>query len=201
MPIFGQKLRIMYLDTEATEKLPLGLVFGSFEFDASIEEEHKVSVDVTDHPVESGAQVSDHKVKRPNELTVRAIVTTTPPLLGAFLRIPNVSTRDVDTWTLLNELAEGKELLTVITTLKTYDNMTIKEMSVPRTAALGNSLEVSITFRELFTVESAEVVAPEEKTGSAKGKKKTGDGASKAATGKKRTLLKLGLDSVGSFFN
>ena len=155
---FGNKVSIGYYEVEGessvdgTGALTLGLqVFSILQFDASIEEEHKASVDITDHPVEDGSTMSDHRLQKPREFTLTAIVTNTPPTLGAFFRYDNVATRDVDTWTLLNTLTKHKSLLTVKTTLDTYENMVIKDMSVPRTAALGNSLEVTITFREIFT--------------------------------------------------
>ncbi len=201
---FGNKVSIGYYEVEGessvdgTGALTLGLqVFSILQFDASIEEEHKASVDITDHPVEDGSTMSDHRLQKPREFTLTAIVTNTPPTLGAFFRYDNVATRDVDTWTLLNTLTKHKSLLTVKTTLDTYENMVIKDMSVPRTAALGNSLEVTITFREIFTAESEEVVAPEEKKGTAKGKKKLGEGKGKGASGKKRTLFKLAMDTIG----
>ena len=201
---FGNKVSIGYYEVEGASSvdaggaLSLGLqVFSVLRFDASIEEEHKVSVDITDHPVEDGAAMSDHRVKRPIEFTLTAIVTNTPPALGAIFRYANVATRDVDTWEILNTIAQNKALLTVVTTLKTYENMVIKEMSAPRTAALGNSLEVTITFREAFVAESEEVVAPLEKENTPKAKKSAGNGVGKVAAGKKRTLFKLAMDAIG----
>ena len=200
---FGNKVTISYESFKGESNIGekggtlAPLVQSVLQFDASLEEEHKVSVDITDHPIEDGAAISDHRIKRPIEFTLKAIITNTPPALGAFFRYSNVATRDVDTWTLLKEASQTTALLTVKTTLDTYENMVIKEMSVPRTAALGNSLEVTITFREIFTAESEEVVAPEEKKGTAKGKKKLGEGKGKGASGKKRTLFKLAMDTIG----
>ena len=51
---------------------------GSLELDASVTETHSAEVDVTDHPIESGANISDHVRPRAEVLTIEGLVTNSP---------------------------------------------------------------------------------------------------------------------------
>ena len=150
-------------------------------FDASLEEVHDVKVDVTEHPVEKGAVISDHKKVRPPGLKITAVVSNTPIAIAATLTVPGVGTRDVDAWKQLKEAAAADGLVTVVTSLETYEDMAITSLSVPRNAAKGNSLEVTIDLKKMFTVESASVVAPKTKSGTGSDKKALGKKAPKNA--------------------
>lgn len=162
----AQKVRILF--TGAPEPLEGVTLAGGLEFDASVEEVHAITVDVTKHPLERGAVVSDHKIKKPAKLRITTVTTNTPILHLAAFRlagIPGGATPDVHAWDTLERLAEGEELLTVTTSLKTYDNMVIRKSSVPRDAARGNTLEATIDLEEIFTVGLASVQAPEVSSG------------------------------------
>ncbi len=46
--------------------------------DATLEESHSSSVDITDFPIEDGSIISDHFILKPKELTIEGIITDTP---------------------------------------------------------------------------------------------------------------------------
>src|SRR5687767_8934803 len=50
----------------------------TIELDASISEQHTGEVEVTDHPVEKGANVADHARPKPNMLTIDGMISNTP---------------------------------------------------------------------------------------------------------------------------
>ena len=56
---------------------------------------------------------------------------------------------DRDAWELLKKYQAGEELLEVYTTLETYTNMQISNISTTRTAKTGASLTFSVTLQEV----------------------------------------------------
>lgn len=129
---------------------------GSITLDACTAEEHSSEVELTDHPVEKGADISDHRRPKPKTLKLTGIVSNTPL---EYLSLNNK--RAENAWDALNELQAGEELITVVTTLQNYDDMVITRISVPRDAARGNVIEVTIELRELIQVASETVAAPQ----------------------------------------
>lgn len=57
---------------------------GVIDFDATISEQHTLSVNVTSHPIETGATMTDHIRPNPDSLTLDFFITNTPiSILGA----------------------------------------------------------------------------------------------------------------------
>lgn len=46
--------------------------------DATIEETHTSTIDITDFPIEDGSVISDHFILRPKELSIEGIITNSP---------------------------------------------------------------------------------------------------------------------------
>lgn len=123
----------------------------ALELDASLSETHASDVDVTEHPVEQGANISDHARKLPHKLTLEGIVTNTPIGVGA---VPG-NQRAETAYRQLLEL-EGK-LITVVTTLRTYTDVTITSLVVPRNAELGDSVRFTAVLKQVTVAKSKTV--------------------------------------------
>lgn len=140
----------------------------SLVLDASVSESHTVEVQITDHPVEQGVDVTDHRRRKPRQLTIEGIVSNTPlPQVSdptTLVTVGNVTFQSLsagstaDTVPALNAyqtllaLADSPKLITVITALQTYENMTLSNLSVPRDASVGQSLHFTATLREIKLV-------------------------------------------------
>lgn len=100
----------------------------SVTFDAMIRESHTVEVRVTEHPIEQGADVSDHAQARPRDFSVSVVVSETPvqtapnfsistavliPQEGASLG--GVQNRVREFFDFLAEIAEAGEFVDVVT--------------------------------------------------------------------------------------
>lgn len=141
------------------------------EVDAAIHEEHKSEAEVTAHPVEQGAAISDHIRRKPRELSLNGIVSNTP--LHDLLSLDRFDTggRAEVAWENLlllqasatkpNATFKETPLVTIITTLATYENMALVSLSCPRDAQRGNVVEFTAMFREIFTVASEAIAVPE----------------------------------------
>lgn len=55
-----------------------------YSFDAVLEDSFVLEVDVPSYPVESGAQVSDHRIIKPARYSLKGVVSNTPLKVGVF---------------------------------------------------------------------------------------------------------------------
>lgn len=131
---------------------------------AVLEEKHSDELQITDHPVEQGAQISDHAFKRPAEVTLRygwspstlssalgSINVLSPNLLGGNLK---------DIYQKLLDLQISRVPFTILTGKRQYSNMLIKSISETTDEKTENVLVVSITCREVLIVQTQVTVLP-----------------------------------------
>lgn len=137
---------------------------GGIVVDAAVGEEHKTSCDITENPVEDGAKITDHVQIKPAELSIDGVISDSPlgtPFVqnfqnakAAVLSRLSGTSRSIDAYQKLVELQKKREPFTVVTSLKQYKNMILTELSVPRNAQLGNSVQFKATMREIRIVKS-----------------------------------------------
>lgn len=139
----------------------------TIEFDAAVRESHGGSTTPTDHPVETGAVVSDHAIDQPDTLELAGMISNTPILALASERSRSVlggpaSSRANDAYEEIVRLRKTKTLVTVETELRTYESMLIVSEAVTREKDTGQILDVVVGFREYrtATVESAPAPTP-----------------------------------------
>ena len=180
-----------------------------FVLDASLGESHDTSGDLTDHPVEDGSVVTDHLILRPFELTITGFVTNTPTdpqLEAAALELANqggVSTRVQATYGIMLELLRLGGTLTIDTGLKTYENMILTNVSVPRgvpTQAIRPQLkfrQVTFAYTQVIDV-PANLLAPA-KQPSGETESDDDQQAEAEAKPKEKTLAKKTIEVVADF--
>ena len=144
----------------------------SVVMDATLNETHTSTAQVTDHPVEDGSAISDHIIQRPDEIDIVGIVSNTP--IEIIERIGNILAGGVsgpagaasaafdphraeDAYEALLELKTTGALITITTGLRTYEKMAITRVAVSKDAATGDAVPLSISAREVRTVEGAAV--------------------------------------------
>ena len=183
---------------------------GSLEVDCTLTETHTADVDVTEHPVESGAAMSDHIRPKQEAFTMSGLFSGTPnPTEGTsrvvdvqaggdvFKLTTNVSeaeekkaaTRLEEARDALYRIKNGAELITVVTGLKVYENMAMKSLSIERDGRTGISLRFTASFVQVETVE-LKTTRINEVVSEAKAKKKVIDGPKATSTGPDQTALK-----------
>lgn len=152
--VFGKKRRVRVGVGVSDEFLPAGAV----ELDASINETHGADVDITQHPVEEGADITDHARIKPETLSITGVVTNTPLILNASA---NASpTRAEEAYAKLREILRTRELISVITSLRQYDSMLLASMPVTRDATTGNIINATLNFQEIIIADSETVSVP-----------------------------------------
>ncbi len=158
-------------------------------------EQHQADVEVTEHPVEKGANIADHIRPKPEMITIDGVITDTPipaPETPIALRRDKKGAA-ADAHAVLLRLKNSGELVTVVTALRTYQNMALKALSIPRDAKQGEVLRFSAAFVNVSQVETKT-----ETVGLPKNQKKNlGKKAAKQADTKTEARPRSALKSIG----
>ena len=140
---------------------------GGYFFDAVIREEHTSTLHITEHPVQSGANVTDHAYIEPARLVMEigmsdAMAAVYP---GQF---EDADTKSVSAYRTLLELQKSRLPLAVMTRLYLYQNMLIETITAPDDHKTQYGLRCTVALREIIVVDVAEttVSARPQTTGS-----------------------------------
>jgi len=192
--IFGEKVRAK---------------IGVVQLDASISENHEDEADITNHPIEDGGEITDHIRKLPITFSLNGRVTNTPLvyLASQFAKSPvttdNVKADDrvAAAYDKLQEIQKTGELVTVVTSLRTYESMAIKNISVVRNAETGNVLDCTLVMQEVLIVKTLVTALPTPVTKANNKAKDKGKKDKKPASEdkKSKSILSKGVDGIGKF--
>jgi hypothetical protein len=186
--------------------------------DASISEQHTSEVEVTEHPVEAGANIADHARVKPAVLTIEGLVSDTPINRSQVRRIveslgvsfESLSLEDVlagqpgyaqQAFGVLETMRDTAKLVQIVTGLKTYEDMILTSLSVPRNAQSGDALRFTATFKHVRLVTNQTTTATVTKTPGGKKKASAGKQASSEAAdsaSKRKSVAKKLSDGSGA---
>jgi hypothetical protein len=148
-----------------TFKLP-GADTETLVLDAAPSEDHGSSAEVTQFPVETGANVTDHVRQLPDHLRIEGVVTNTPfpsQIVGGNdatfaddMRTGAYSDRAETAFNKVRALLSGV-LVTVSTELRSYDSMVLQTLSAPRSAAIGDVVRFTADFVHVVMVSTQTV--------------------------------------------
>lgn len=138
-----------------------GRKLGGIIPDVVVEEVHTDTLTITDHPVEQGAEITDHAFKNPAELTMRIGWSASSLALngvitgivnGSLLKSKIKTVRDV--YDDLLKLQASRKVFDVSTGKRLYKSMLIKSISTVTDQSTENALIVNITLREIIIVQT-----------------------------------------------
>lgn len=155
---------------------------------ATVEEVHHDDMEITDHPIEQGAAITDHAFKRPAEVNIRCYFSNSPSastglvgqaigglaavggsaartLIGGFTTAQSLlggqaTTQAADLYKNFLALQEKRVLCDVYTGKRVYKNMLLKSLSVTTDAKSENALMVTATWRQVIIVNTTTVELP-----------------------------------------
>jgi len=163
---------------------PNGANLDVINVDATLSEVHSAEVELTSHPVETGADITDHARPKPREIRIDGFVTNAPlddSLAGATVRAlaglgagTQSAPAALGITATLNTLQQGSNvvrdafdkfqllyqtapLVMVFTPYRQYQNMVMVSFQANREQQNGDALKFSATFREVFFVSSQTV--------------------------------------------
>ncbi|WNF07272.1 phage baseplate protein [Brevibacillus borstelensis] len=125
---------------------------GGWFFDAFLRSTHTSRLTITEHPVQTGAALTDHAFLQPKELTMEIGMSDVATGL-----VPGQFTggwsRSVQAFKVLQELQALRVPLQVHTRLGLYQNMLIEEISAPDDFTTLYGLRCTVTLREIIVAQ------------------------------------------------
>ena len=118
-----------------------------------ISEKHDDSLEITEHPVEVGAAISDHAYRRPSEVVMQVGFASGGSLLDlldttSFGLSAGLSPREV--YQNLLDLQNSRVPFDVVTGKRLYSNMLIRAIEVTTERSTENVLSAVLTLREVI---------------------------------------------------
>lgn len=129
------------------------VTINGFTVDAAISEDHAFDSDVTVHPVEEGADISDNIRARPITITLDCVVSDTPIADGSVIVEEGTLPTD-ETFNKLVAIRDARLPVTITTSRGTFENMALQSLSVPVTSKTGAALSFRVTFVQIRIVKN-----------------------------------------------
>lgn len=143
---------------------------GPFTAYVTIKEQHQDELQITDHPLEKGAMITDHAFLRPAEVTIECSWSNSPSTPGLIdgvvggLRSTvtgiqsalsgNSASQVKDIYDKLLALQGGAVPFDVFTGKRKYTSMLIRALSVVTDKTTENALAVTVICRQVFIVDT-----------------------------------------------
>ncbi|MFC4421133.1 phage baseplate protein [Cupriavidus pampae] len=139
----------------------------AIEIGVELEETHLDELQITEHPVEKGAEINDHAYKRQPELTlkcgwsnsqIKALAGALESIFegGALPSADYVST----VYSQLLALQETRRPFDVVTSLRIYRDMLFKSLSVTKDQKTGAALYITATLKQIRIVQTQATTLP-----------------------------------------
>ena len=122
---------------------------GNIFIDAFSVETHSKKSNITSYPIEDNSTITDHVLNLPLSLNTNGIIE---PIDDNY----NI----LDTHNKIVDLMNSKQLISIITGLKVYNNMIILDYTVTRNAQNGQSLVFTMQAQETKIAQSQSVAIP-----------------------------------------
>jgi len=151
----------------------VSVLIDGYLVDVAVSEGHEFPSEVTQHPVETGADLTDHVRNRPIMITLEGVVSDTPIGLVANERSEDVLPSD-EALAKLKEIRNRREPVTITTSLGTYENMAMQSLSVPRSSSTGEALRFTCVFVQIQLITNERTTI---RVAEPRGKKKISKGA------------------------
>jgi hypothetical protein len=167
-------------------------------FDALITDATDLSVTITDHPIEDGADVSDHVRDDPDQLRLDIIVSQTPANIPDLVKTTAAMDffRQEEAWQRLVDLLKRHAFVRVVTSVATWEDMVIQSLSRSRSSTVGQALEATIKVKKIVKVKSSTALAPSRAANVQKSQNATGKATTSPA--KDQSIGAAAFDGAGA---
>ncbi len=198
----------------------------SLTFDATVREAPESTATITEHPIEEGADISDHVRKDLDRISLQVVVSDTPIVNpadhndGSQGSIQSVQlsgqegeltraqvlvfdggvTRVRSVYEELLDLMGNGTRVRVMTRLRELEDMVVKRVSPIREADSGDSLVATLELQQISVVSSEIVAAPEPRETRGNNAQERGRENTEDEGEGGQSLLAAGLDGLTSFF-
>lgn len=144
-----------YLQDDLQKLVLIKTNIAGFFFDGFISTQHQLSATVTSHPVQDGAQISDHIYVDPSRITMEIKMSDSNKGSAVKNGVQDqffglAYTRSVGAWNVLKQLMRQRIMFQVHTRLDTYQNMVITSLSSRDTLDNLYGLSATVEMEEVL---------------------------------------------------
>lgn len=147
--------------------LPSQSVIGGIVVQVTIDEEYEDELEITENPVQVGANLTDHSFKRPMEAVLRcgwsnsSLGALAGAVAGLFSGGAVVASDYVGgVYAKLLQLQESRQPLAVSTSLRNYGNMLIRSLRVRRDQETSQVLMVEASLKHVILADTSSSQLP-----------------------------------------
>lgn len=140
---------------------------GSYSFDVTFFERHQADVDITEQPIELGADITDHAFVKPLRLSVGGAVSDVPLRANPSFDASSSNARSSSAYQSVLKSMYTRQLITVQTGLANYPNMVMESLEAAQDKSTPDVFNFVMNLRQIFIVSVKNVAVPAEflKTG------------------------------------
>src|SRR5690242_20675376 len=144
---------------------PQLVMIDDYLIDCSISENHTYESQVTEYPVESGSNISDNIRPMPITVEMECLVSNSP--IGIIRDFRDTTSGSgtggggddatkpsVAIYEKLQTIRNNRQPVTIRTSLRTFERMVLKNLTIPRSGKSGDDLKFTATFQQIDTVEN-----------------------------------------------
>ncbi len=140
---------------------------GGISISATLEEVNTDTLQITEHPVEQGAAITDHSYSRPSEVVIKcgwsnSSLQNLSSNASSFFNGGSVSLSDYisNIYSQLLALQQSRAPFSITTSKRKYSNMLIAGLQVTTDNKTNDVLMVSATCRQIIIVETQAITLP-----------------------------------------
>lgn len=157
-PVFGPVQSSGQTDPPMVNQFGLDTVLiDGYPIDAVVSEKHDFESEVTEYPVEKGADITDHVRPKPFKVSLDCFVSDAPFGAIAQHQTRQNGTPSLDAYGRLMQLRDDPEPITIVTSLHSYSDMVLQSVSFPRESGEPVGLHFTCTFVKVLLVQNIRV--------------------------------------------
>lgn len=125
----------------------------NYFFDAYLRIDHERSLRITEHPVQKGANISDHAYVMPATVVMEIGMSDAMDAYESG-QFQGDTSKSVSAFKTLDRLQKARAPLTIVTRLGKYENMVVQSIHAPDDAKTQHGLRVTVTFKQIIMATS-----------------------------------------------
>lgn len=131
----------------------------NYMFDANFSINHESTLSITEHPVQTGASISDHAFMEPRTVTFEIGMSDVMQDLSQFIsgiqsfNTGESSSRSINAYKVLQQLQNDRVPITAVTRLNTYNNTLVESLVVPDDKNTTYALKATVTLKEIIVAQ------------------------------------------------
>lgn len=135
---------------------------GSYSFDVTFFERHQADIDITEQPIELGADITDHAFVKPLRLTVGGAVADVPLRLNPSFDTSSSNARSSSAYQTILKSMYTRQMIRVQTGLANYPNMVMESLEAAQDKSTPDVFNFIMTLRQINVVSVQTVSVPAE---------------------------------------